>query len=69
MINRALPFGGDIPEKPNKINLSKLVYVPSFQKNAMVPAWIDGALKKATSISPQGRYDELSEFLYDLNNR
>ncbi len=68
MINRALPFGGDIPEKPNKINLSKLVYVPSFQKNAMVPAWIDGALKKATSISPQGRYDELSEFLYDLNN-
>lgn len=68
MINRALPFGGDIPEKPNKINLSKLVYVPSFQKNAMVPAWIDGALKKATSIFPQGRYDELSEFLYDLNN-
>ncbi len=68
MINRALPFGGDMPEKPNKLNLAKLSYVPSFHKNTMVPAWIDGALKKATSISPQGRYDELSEFLYDLSN-
>lgn len=67
MINGALPFGGDMPEKPNKINLAKLNYVPSFHKNAMVPLWIDGALKKATSISPKGRYDELSEFLYDLS--
>ncbi|MDF1582692.1 MAG: bifunctional protein-serine/threonine kinase/phosphatase [Methyloprofundus sp.] len=68
MINGALPFGGDMPEKPNKINLAKLSYVPSFHKNSMVPVWIDGALKKATSIYPQARYDELSEFLYDLNN-
>lgn len=68
MINGALPFGADMPEKPNKINLAKLAYVPSFHKNTMVPVWIDGALKKATSIYPQGRYDELSEFLYDLNH-
>ncbi len=68
MINGALPFGGDMPEKPNKINLAKLAYVPSFHKNTLVPVWIDGALKKATSIYPQGRYDELSEFLYDLNH-
>ncbi len=67
MINGALPFGGDMPEKPNKINLAKLDYVPSFHKNAMVPIWIDGALKKATSIYPQGRYDEISEFIYDLS--
>ena len=67
MINGALPFGTDMPEKPNKINLAKLSYVPSFHKNTMVPFWIDGALKKATSLSPQGRYDELSEFLYDLS--
>jgi len=66
MINGALPFGGDMPEKPDRINLAKLQYVPSFQKNAMVPIWIDGALKKACSISPQGRYEALSEFLHDL---
>ncbi|GAW85371.1 conserved hypothetical protein [Bathymodiolus platifrons methanotrophic gill symbiont] len=67
MINGALPFGGDMPEKPNKINLAKLNYVPSFHKNAMVPIWMDGALKKATSIYPKGRYDEISEFIYDLS--
>lgn len=67
MINKALPFGRDMPEKPNKMNLSKLEYVPSFHKNTMVPQWIDGALKKATLIMPQPRYDELSEFIHDLS--
>ena len=68
MINKALPFGRDMPEKPNKINLAKLKYVPSFHKNTMVPYWIDGALRKATLIEPQGRYEALSEFIYDLSN-
>ena len=67
MINGALPFGQDMPEKPDKINLAKLVYVPSFHYNTMVPFWIDGALKKATSINPALRYDDLSEFLHDLS--
>jgi serine/threonine protein phosphatase PrpC len=67
MINGALPFGQDMPEKPNKTNLAKLVYVPSFHCNPMVPIWLDGALKKATSINPELRYDDLSEFLHDLS--
>ncbi len=33
----------------------------------MVPNWIDGALKKATAIIPEFRYDHLSEFLFDLS--
>ena len=66
MLNNALPFGRDIPEKPDKQKLAKLRYVPSFHKNSMVPQWIDGALKKATSLSPQTRYETLSEFLHDL---
>jgi serine/threonine protein kinase len=67
MLNNALPFGQDMPEKPNKMNLAKLYYVPSFHHNAMVPIWIDGAIEKATAITPQFRYDDLSEFLYDLS--
>ncbi|MCK5831694.1 MAG: bifunctional protein-serine/threonine kinase/phosphatase [Methylococcales bacterium] len=67
MINKTLPFGQDMPENPNKINLAKLTYVPSFHNNDMVPEWIDGALKKATSITPQTRYDELSEFIHDIS--
>jgi serine/threonine protein phosphatase PrpC len=67
MLNSALPFGQEMPEKPDKMNLTKLHYVPSFHHNSMVPIWIDGALKKATAITPQFRYDDLSEFLYDLS--
>jgi len=67
MINNALPFGQDMPEKPNKMNLAKLHYVPSFHKNTLVPVWIDGALKKATSLSPEVRYENLSEFMTDIS--
>ena len=67
MLNNALPFGQDMPEKPDQMNLAKLHYVRSFHHNTMVPIWIDGALKKATAITPQFRYDDLSEFLYDLS--
>jgi eukaryotic-like serine/threonine-protein kinase len=68
MLNGALPFGQDMPEKPSQGFLANLSYIPSFHHNPMVPTWIDGALKKATSTTPELRYGELSEFLYDLNN-
>ncbi len=67
MINGGLPFGVDMLEKPSAIKLGKLNYVPSFHKNPLVPLWIDGALKKGTSINPSLRYNNLSEFLYDLS--
>lgn len=66
MLNGALPFG-NLPEKPNRTHLERLVYIPSIHANAMVPIWIDGALKKVTNIQPKFRYDELSEFLHDLS--
>lgn len=67
MLNSALPFGQEMPEKPTAMNLQKLSYTPSLDCNEMVPIWMDGALRKATAINPQHRYDSLSEFLYDLN--
>lgn len=66
MINGSLPFCDDMPEKPNKINLAKMEYVPSMQVNPMVPLWIDGALKKGCSVNPLVRYEAISEFIYDI---
>lgn len=66
MLNGALPYG-NMPEKPDRAKLARLSYKPSFYCNNMVPVWIDGALKKACHLSPQMRYDELSEFLHDLS--
>ncbi len=67
LLNGALPFGQDLPEKPTAAKLQKLTYMPSVYCNEMVPVWMDGALRKATAINPQHRYDTLSEFLYDLS--
>lgn len=67
LMNGTLPYG-QMPVKPDKNKLAKLNYISSFHHNAMVPPWMDGALKKATAIDPQLRYDDLSEFLYDLSN-
>ncbi len=66
LLNGVLPFGQDMPEKLNARKLKKLSYLPSMSSNAMVPIWMDGALRKATAIDPQQRYDTLSEFLHDL---
>ena len=33
-----------------------------------IPAWIDATLQKALHPSPERRYQELSEFLYDLRH-
>ena len=49
-------------------DFSKLKYVSALQHNPMVPGWIDGALRKAVSVSPEGRYPVLSEFLADLQS-
>lgn len=67
LLNGALPFGQALPEKPTAGKLQKLTYMPSVYCNEMVPIWMDGALRKATAINPQLRYDTLSEFLYDLS--
>ncbi len=66
LLNNALPFGQDMPEKPNAATLQNLSYQPSVYHNEMIPVWMDGALRKATAINPLHRYDTLSEFLYDL---
>ena len=66
MLNGALPFGKDMPEKASRVKLGRLQYVVSMEHNPMVPGWMDGALKKALSINPNQRYNVLSEFVYDL---
>lgn len=68
MLNGALPFGKDMPEKADRIKLARLHYVASMEHNPMVPIWMDGALKKAVSINPNQRYNAASEFIYDLKH-
>lgn len=61
------PFGTDAytrAETPR--DFSRLSYTPAFQYNPHVPIWYDAALRKALSLTPDHRYDSLSELQNDL---
>ncbi|WP_428606899.1 protein kinase domain-containing protein [Sedimenticola sp.] len=62
MLTGALPYGDH--EKP--LPAHKLRYHSAREYNPAIPAWIDGALKKATHPLPEKRYEALSEFLQDM---
>ena len=47
-------------------NRRKVAYASVLDDAREIPAWIDGALRKAVHPDPLGRYDELSEFIHDL---
>lgn len=60
--------GGHLPYgKPLSKNILKHVaYIPAKTHNSSLPEWVDGALKKATHLKPERRYQLLSEFIHDL---
>lgn len=68
MLTGHLPYGDLADRKLNRDNLSKLTYISSLNHNPMIPLWIDGALQKATHYDKTQRYQDLSEFIYDLEH-
>lgn len=63
MISGSFPYGTNVAKCTNKTAQNKLTYNSLYPK---VPRWIDECIKKAVHINPNKRYDELSEFIYDL---
>ena len=66
MLTGQQPFNGKLNKCRTEKAYLKTKYVPCFDLNPLVPIWIDGAIKKGLRFQPERRYDELSEFLYDL---
>ena len=68
MLTGALPYG-QMPANWKKKDITKkLLYRPAIDLNSSIPEWLDAALKKSVSVRPDHRYNELSEFLYDLRH-
>lgn len=68
MLTGVLPFEGKLESCRSLQAYSALRYIPAFQYNPHVPHWMDEALKKALRISPELRYQDVSEFFYDLQH-
>ncbi len=62
MLTGHLPYGEIASHK----DYLKSHYTPARKWNSGVPAWMDGALKKALSIRPEQRHSLLSAFVHDL---
>ena len=66
MLTGRLPYGAAAPRVRTRAEQRRLRYVPALGDALPVPAWIDGALRKAVHPDPLRRHDALSEFVADL---
>jgi len=68
MLTGRLPYGAQIAQARTKSQQRRLKYTSALDDNREIPAWIDEVLKKAVNPDPFRRYDELSEFVFDLRH-
>ncbi len=68
MLSGHFPYGVEVARAKNEPAQKKLRYTPLYHYNQEIPVWVDEAVKKAVALNPNERYEELSEFLYDLRH-
>jgi serine/threonine protein phosphatase PrpC len=68
MLTGRLPYGAQVAKCRTKSAQMKLQYDSVLDDNREIPAWIDGVLRKAVHPNPGKRYEELSEFVFDLRH-
>jgi serine/threonine protein kinase len=68
MLTGRLPYGTQVPKSRTKAAQRKLKYRTARDDERAIPAWVDDAIKKAVHPDPYKRYEELSEFVYDLHH-
>lgn len=66
MLTGRLPYGADMARAKTRAQQRKVAYVTALDEQRELPVWLDAALRKAVHPDPGKRYDELSEFVYDL---
>ena len=66
MLTGKLPYGSSLPRARTQSAQNKLKYRSAMHEEREIPAWIDDTLKNALQINPLKRYQELSEFIFDL---
>jgi serine/threonine protein kinase len=67
MLSGKLPYGSKVPKATTIKSQKNLLYTPITSINPRVPDWVDAAIRKALQINPIERYQEVSEFIYDIN--
>lgn len=68
LLTSQLPYGPRAGLAKTRSAQRRLMYVPVTSLNPSVPEWMDAAIQKAVKVDPAQRYQELSEFVYDLSH-
>jgi len=68
MLTGKLPYGAEVAKCKTRMAQSRLQFSPIFYEHRKVPVWVNNALKKALDPNPFKRYEEVSEFVYDLRH-
>ena len=68
MLSGKLPYGTQVAKSRTRSAQNKLKYNSVLDDDREIPVWIDGAIRKAVHPNPYNRYEELSEFLFDLRH-
>jgi len=66
MLSGKLPYGTHVSAARTKSAQNKLHYQTVLHEDREIPAWVDDTLKRALQPNPYKRYEELSEFIFDL---
>jgi serine/threonine protein phosphatase PrpC len=68
MLSGRLPYGTAVAKTRTAAEQRALGYQPLAEHRRDIPAWVDGALRKALHPDPGRRYTEVSEFVHDLRH-
>lgn len=68
MLTGKLPYGAEVAKAKTKAAQNRLVYHSVLEDRPDIPAWVDDAIRKALQPNPYKRYQELSEFIFDLRH-
>ncbi len=68
MLSGRLPYGVEVSKARTKAAQMKLKYYSVLDDEREIPIWIDTILKKALHPDPYKRYEDLSEFTYELRH-
>ncbi|MBI3367746.1 MAG: bifunctional protein-serine/threonine kinase/phosphatase [Burkholderiales bacterium] len=68
MLTGRLPYGAEVAKARSKATQKLLHYDTVLDEEREIPAWIDDVLRKAVQPDPGKRYQELSEYEYDLRH-
>lgn len=66
MLTGKRPYGSDYGSAMSIKALQRLTYISASKFNPLVPYWLDRAIQKSVSLTPENRYSSLSEWLTDL---